>query len=190
MTFGDGSKRTIIAGAFSVALGLVALTGCGASTSSGGYTLTDGKVEFEGKTLTVTLDCDGSYEWEESATGDGLTYDGVQHDEEQNADGLNYLAGEAMYRVNKKAMLGTLLAHEQGGTETLLIRYGAKDARTLGELLYFLELACAASGYLLGVNPFNQPGVEAYKKNMFALLGKPGYEEQRASLEEQLKTVQ
>lgn len=86
MTFGDGSKRTIIAGAFSVALGLVALTGCGASTSSGGYTLTDGKVEFEGKTLTVTLDCDGSYEWEESATGDGLTYDGVQHDEEQNAD--------------------------------------------------------------------------------------------------------
>lgn len=110
--------------------------------------------------------------------------------EEQNADGLNYLAGEAMYRVNKKAMLGTLLAHEQGGTETLLIRYGAKDARTLGELLYFLELACAASGYLLGVNPFNQPGVEAYKKNMFALLGKPGYEEQRASLEEQLKTVQ
>ena len=109
--------------------------------------------------------------------------------EEANADGLNYLAGEAMYKINKKAMLGTLLAHEQGGTETLLIRYDVKDARTLGELIYFFELSCAASGYLLEVNPFDQPGVEAYKKNMFALLGKPGYEEQRASLEEQLKNI-
>ena len=109
--------------------------------------------------------------------------------EEENADGLNFLAGNSMYKINKKAMQGTLLAHEQGGTETLLIKYDRKDARTLGELIYFFELACAASGYLLEVNPFDQPGVEAYKKNMFALLGKPGYEEQKASLEEQIKKL-
>ncbi len=109
--------------------------------------------------------------------------------EEGNADGLNFLAGESMYKINKKAMLGTLLAHEQGGTDTLLIKYERKDARTLGELLYFFELACAASGYLLQVNPFDQPGVEAYKKNMFALLGKPGYEDRKAALEEQIKSI-
>lgn len=109
--------------------------------------------------------------------------------EEANADGLNFLAGESMYKINKKAMLGTLLAHEQGGTETLLVKYDRKDARTLGEMIYFFELACAASGYLLEVNPFDQPGVEAYKKNMFALLGKPGYEEMQSALEEQIKNI-
>ena len=109
--------------------------------------------------------------------------------EEENADGLNFLAGNSLYKINKKAMLGTLLAHEQGGTETLLVKYDRKDARTLGELIYFFELACAASGYLLEVNPFDQPGVEAYKKNMFALLGKPGYEEQKSALEEQIKNI-
>jgi glucose-6-phosphate isomerase len=83
-------------------------------------------------------------------------------------------------------MLGTLLAHEQGGTETLLVKYDRKDARTLGEMIYFFELACASSGYLLEVNPFDQPGVEAYKKNMFALLGKPGYEDMKAALEARL----
>jgi len=109
--------------------------------------------------------------------------------EEDNADGLNFLAGNSLYKINKKAMQGTLLAHEQGGTETLLIKYDRKDARTLGEMIYFFELACAASGYLLDVNPFDQPGVEAYKKNMFALLGKPGYEEQKALLQEQIKQL-
>lgn len=109
--------------------------------------------------------------------------------EEANGDGLNFLAGNSLYKINKKAMQGTLLAHEQGGTETLLIKYDRKDARTLGELIYFFEMACAASGYLLEVNPFDQPGVEAYKKNMFALLGKPGYEEQKAALEEQIKKI-
>jgi glucose-6-phosphate isomerase len=109
--------------------------------------------------------------------------------EEENADGLNFLAGNSLYKINKKAMLGTLLAHEQGGTETLLVKYDRKDARTLGEMIYFFELACAASGYLLEVNPFDQPGVEAYKKNMFALLGKPGYEEQKSALEEQIKNI-
>ena len=109
--------------------------------------------------------------------------------EEENSDGLNFLAGESMYKVNKKALLGTLLAHEQGGTDTLLIKMESKDEETLGELIYFFELACAASGYLLGVNPFDQPGVEAYKKNMFALLGKPGYEDRKAELEEKIKTI-
>lgn len=109
--------------------------------------------------------------------------------EESNADELNFLAGEAMYKINKKAMQGTLLAHAQGGTDTLLVKYESKDARTVGELLYFFELACAASGYLLEVNPFNQPGVEAYKKNMFALLGKPGYEDQKTALEQQIQNL-
>ncbi len=109
--------------------------------------------------------------------------------EEGNADGLNYLAGESMYKINKKAMLGTLLAHQQGGTDTLLIKYDRKDAYTLGELIYFFELACAASGYLLEVNPFDQPGVEAYKKNMFALLGKPGYEQQKEQLESRIQSI-
>lgn len=109
--------------------------------------------------------------------------------EEANTDGLNYLAGRNMYDVNRQAMLGTLLAHEQGGTDTLLVKYGRKDAETLGEMIYFFELACAASGYMLGVNPFDQPGVEAYKKNMFALLGKPGYEREKEALEEQIKNI-
>ena len=109
--------------------------------------------------------------------------------EEENFDGLNFLAGASLYKINKKAMQGTLIAHEQGGTDTLLVKYDRKDAFTLGEMIYFFELACAASGYLLEVNPFDQPGVEAYKKNMFALLGKPGYEEQKAALQEQIKNI-
>ena len=109
--------------------------------------------------------------------------------ENANTDGLNYLAGRNMSDVNNRAMLGTLLAHGQGGTDTLLVKYGKKDAETLGELIYFFELTCAASGYLLGVNPFDQPGVEAYKKNMFALLGKPGYEQEKERLEEQIKFI-
>ena len=109
--------------------------------------------------------------------------------EEGNTDGLNYLAGEPMSRINRRAMLGTLLAHEQGGTDTLLIKYGKKDAETVGELIYFFELACAASGYMLQVNPFDQPGVEAYKKNMFALLGKPGYEQEKEHLESLIENI-
>ncbi|MBP5231221.1 MAG: glucose-6-phosphate isomerase [Clostridia bacterium] len=109
--------------------------------------------------------------------------------EESNTDGLNYLAERPMAEVNRLAMLGTLLAHEQGGTDTLLVKYGEKNAETLGELIYFFELACAASGYILGVNPFDQPGVEAYKKNMFALLGKPGYEQEKERLEPQIQSI-
>ncbi len=97
-------------------------------------------------------------------------------------DGLNYLAGKTVDFVNKSAMNGTVLAHTDGQVPNLMIHIPEVNEFYLGELFYFFEFACGVSGYLLGVNPFNQPGVESYKKNMFALLGKPGYEEQREAL--------
>ncbi|QPC47329.1 glucose-6-phosphate isomerase [Mangrovibacillus cuniculi] len=106
---------------------------------------------------------------------------------EQDLDGLNYLAGETVDFVNHKAFQGTLLAHTDGGVPNLIIEIPAMDAYTFGYLVYFFEKACAMSGYLLGVNPFDQPGVEEYKVNMFALLGKPGFEEKKAELEKRLK---
>lgn len=99
----------------------------------------------------------------------------VIKEEEQNSDGLNFLVGKTFDEVNKKAMEGTILAHTEGGVLNLIIKLPKLDAFNLGYLLYFWEKACAMSGYLLGVNPFNQPGVEVYKKNMFKLLGKPGF---------------
>ena len=102
-------------------------------------------------------------------------------------DGLNYLAGKDMDFVNKSAMNGTILAHTDGQVPNLMINVPKQDEYTLGELFYFFEFAVGVSGYMLGVNPFNQPGVESYKKNMFALLGKPGYEDQKAALEARLK---
>ncbi len=107
--------------------------------------------------------------------------------DEANVDGLNFLSGVELDEVNKTAMKGTILAHIDGGTPNILIELKDRSAYSLGYLLYFFEFACGVSGYVLGVNPFNQPGVEAYKKNMFALLGKPGYEAQRAELETRLK---
>ncbi|UOQ48103.1 glucose-6-phosphate isomerase [Gracilibacillus caseinilyticus] len=106
--------------------------------------------------------------------------------EEQDLDGLNYLAGETLDFVNEKAFQGTLLAHTDGQVPNLLVHLPKLDAYTFGYVVYFFEKACAISGYLLGVNPFDQPGVEAYKKNMFALLGKPGFEEEKAKLEKRL----
>ncbi|MCI9491982.1 MAG: glucose-6-phosphate isomerase [Lachnospiraceae bacterium] len=97
-------------------------------------------------------------------------------------DGLNYLAGKDMDFVNKSAMNGTILAHTDGNVPNLVINIPKQDEFYLGELFYFYEFACGLSGYLLGVNPFNQPGVESYKRNMFALLGKPGYEAEREEL--------
>ena len=97
--------------------------------------------------------------------------------EEDNADGLNYLAGKTLDYVNKKAMEGTMIAHVSGGCPNIAIEIEKLDEETIGHLIYFFEKACAMSGYILGINPFNQPGVEEYKKNMFRLLGKPGYEE-------------
>ena len=104
----------------------------------------------------------------------------------ENLDGLNFLSGKDMNEVNMKAMQGTILAHVDGGVPNLMIHMPEQNAYSLGELIYFCEKACGISGYLLAVNPFNQPGVEAYKKNMFALLGKPGYEDQKAELEARL----
>ena len=109
--------------------------------------------------------------------------------DEDNGDGLNFLAGVTMDEINQKAMMGTLLAHRTGGTESLIIDFGGKDAYSLGQLIYFFFASCAISGYILGVNPFDQPGVEEYKKNMFALLGKPGYEEGKAELLKKINSI-
>ncbi len=106
--------------------------------------------------------------------------------EKIDLDGLNYLAGNSIDYVNKNAFMGTLLAHVDGGVPNLIINIKRLDAFGFGYLVYFFEKACAISGYLLGVNPFDQPGVEAYKKNMFALLGKPGYEDLTKSLKQRL----
>ncbi len=105
----------------------------------------------------------------------------------ENVDGLNFLSGKTVDFVNKKAFEGTLLAHTDGGVPNLVIKLAALDEYTLGQLFYFFEKACGISGYMLGVNPFNQPGVESYKRNMFALLGKPGYEAEKDALEKRLK---
>ena len=107
-------------------------------------------------------------------------------EEEKDLDGLNYLAGKTMDFINKSAMRGTQLAHTDGNVPNLVIRIPEQSEFSLGELFYFFEYACGISGYLLGVNPFNQPGVESYKKNMFALLGKPGYEELSKELKARL----
>ena len=106
--------------------------------------------------------------------------------DEENLDGLNFLAGKRVDEVNKMAELGTQLAHVDGGVPNMRIVIPALNEESLGELLYFFEKACGISGYLLGVNPFNQPGVEAYKKNMFALLGKPGYEAESKAIQARL----
>lgn len=106
--------------------------------------------------------------------------------DETDGDGLNFLAGASMDHIRDRATEGTLLAHSQGGVPNVIVNVGGKGPRELGRLIYFFEYACGLSGYLLDVNPFDQPGVEAYKKNMFALLGKPGYEDRKAELEAKL----
>ena len=103
-------------------------------------------------------------------------------EEPVDLDGLNYLAGKSVDFVNKSAMNGTILAHTDGNVPNLLVNIPKQNEYYLGQLFYFFEFACGVSGYILGVNPFNQPGVESYKKNMFALLGKPGFEEEREEL--------
>ena len=112
--------------------------------------------------------------------------DVVIEEEKNNGDGLNFLSGKTMSYVNQKAFEGTVLAHTDGGVPNLVISVEKADEENLGRLIYFFEKACAVSGYMLGVNPFDQPGVESYKKNMFALLGKPGYEDMKAELEARL----
>jgi len=108
-------------------------------------------------------------------------------EDDRNLDGLNYLAGKTVDFVNKQAFLGTILAHNDGGVPNIVINLPKIDAYTFGYMVYFFEKACGVSGYVLGVNPFNQPGVEDYKRNMFALLGKPGYEDLSKELKKRLK---
>lgn len=107
--------------------------------------------------------------------------------EDDDSDGLNFVSGKRLFQVNKEAERGTLLAHMDGGVPNILIKLPQINEFTLGQLIYFYEFACALSGYMLDVNPFDQPGVEAYKKNMFALLGKPGFEKQGEELRSRLK---
>ena len=106
--------------------------------------------------------------------------------DEEDGDGLNFLAGQSVDFIRDRAMEGTLLAHTEGGVPNVIVEVEGRNAVSLGQLIYFFEYACGLSGYLLDVNPFDQPGVEAYKKNMFALLGKPGYEDMKAALEAKL----
>ena len=107
-------------------------------------------------------------------------------EEPVDLDGLNYLTGKTLDFINKSAMKGTQLAHTDGNVPNLSLKIPEQNEYCLGQLFYFFEFACGVSGYILGVNPFNQPGVEDYKINMFALLGKPGYEAQREELMKRL----
>ena len=104
----------------------------------------------------------------------------------ENVDGLNFLSGKPLSFVAEQALRGVTLAHVDGGVPNILVSVDSRDEKSLGALIYFFEYSCGVSGYLLGVNPFDQPGVEAYKNNMYALLGKPGYEKQKAELEKRL----
>ncbi|MBO7394619.1 MAG: glucose-6-phosphate isomerase, partial [Ruminococcus sp.] len=104
----------------------------------------------------------------------------------ENLDGLNFLTNQNMSVVNRKAFEGTVLAHTEGGVPNIILELDDTTEESVGYMIYFFEKACAISGYVLGVNPFNQPGVESYKSNMFALLGKPGYEGAKAALEAKL----
>lgn len=125
--------------------------------------------------------------FETVVTFDKPKTDLVIEEDEANIDGLNFIAGKGLSYVNKKAFEGTVLAHTDGNVPNVIIEAETMDEKNLGELIYFFEKACAISGYILGVNPFDQPGVESYKKNMFALLGKPGYESRTLELQNRLK---
>ena len=121
-----------------------------------------------------------------------ISVDKVKHQvlvpaDDENLDGLNYLAGKHVDEVNKMAELGTQLAHVDGGVPNIRITVPELSEYWIGQLIYMFEKACGISGYVLGVNPFNQPGVEAYKKNMFALLNKPGYEEESKRILSRIK---
>ena len=130
-----------------------------------------------------------SYLHEESAR-EGIAFlaktDLFLEEDAENLDGLNFLTNQNMSVVNRKAFEGTVLAHTEGGVPNIILELEDTTEESVGYMIYFFEKACAISGYVLGVNPFNQPGVESYKANMFALLGKPGYEGAKAELEAKL----
>ena len=134
-----------------------------------------------GADIIVNTDADNQY-----CGADIEKQDFYLEPDAENLDGLNFLTGQNMSVVNRKALEGVVLAHTDGGVPNMILEVEDVSEKSLGYLIYFFEKACAVSGYLLGVNPFNQPGVESYKKNMFALLGKPGYEDQKAALEAKL----
>lgn len=154
----------------------------------------DGKGLFPASvTLTADLHSMGQYiqEGERSMFETIISVEKPMHEvkveaDEANLDGLNFLAGKRLHEINKMAELGVQLAHVDGGVPNLLIQIPAIEEKAIGALLYFFEKACGISGYLIEVNPFNQPGVEAYKKNMFALLDKPGYEEESKAIKARL----
>ena len=152
---------------------------------AGGYVLPDGQHNFlaDGeKTLMFKGLSDGRVLLKVFKVDTEGAEEVLIGEEPVDLDGLNYLAGKSMDFVNKNAMNGTILAHTDGNVPNLLVKIPRQDEYSLGQLFYFFEFACGVSGYILGVNPFNQPGVESYKKNMFALLGKPGYEKEREEL--------
>jgi glucose-6-phosphate isomerase len=109
------------------------------------------------------------------------------HDDDANLDELNFIAGKRLGEINRMAELGSMLAHIEGGVPNISLSIPRLDEESLGGLIYFYEKACAVSGYLLSVNPFDQPGVETYKKNMFALLNKPGFEKHSGELRKKLR---
>lgn len=154
----------------------------------------DGKGIFPASvTLTADLHSMGQYiqDGERTLFETVISVKQPKHDfrikaDEANLDGLNFLAGKRISEVNRMAQLGTMLAHVDGGVPNIELEIETIDARNIGGLLYFFEKACGISGYALGVNPFDQPGVEAYKKNMFALLGKPGFEKEGEELRKRL----
>ena len=154
----------------------------------------DGKGIFPASvTLTADLHSMGQYiqEGERTLFETIISVENAKHTvkveaDGENLDGLNFLAGKRISEINKMAELGVRIAHVDGGVPNLILEIERIDERTIGQLLYFFEKACGISGYILGVNPFNQPGVEAYKKNMFALLDKPGYEEESKTIKARL----
>ena len=111
----------------------------------------------------------------------------IMKEDKENIDGLNFLAGKSIHYVDQQAFNGTLLAHVDGGVPNIVVEIDKADEYNFGYLVYFFEKAVAISGYLMGINPFNQPGVESYKKNMIALFGKPGYESETEKLRARLK---
>ena len=154
----------------------------------------DGKGIFPASvTLTADLHSMGQYIQEGERTlfetiisVKNSKYEVKVENDDANLDGLNFLAGKRLSEINKMAELGVRIAHVDGGVPNMVIEIERIDERTIGQLLYFFEKGCGISGYMLGVNPFNQPGVEAYKKNMFALLDKPGYEEESKAIKARL----
>lgn len=147
----------------------------------GFYSASDGEIIVDGKKLTKSHSTPETIMELEKPS-----YDITIQEEAVDLDGLNYLAGKTLDFINKSAMKGTQLAHTDGNVPNLVVKVPEQNEFYLGQLFYFYEFACGVSGYILGVNPFNQPGVESYKKNMFALLGKPGFEAKREELMKRL----